>query len=134
MPDDRYDRDVLAWSQHQAALLRRLAHGERVTVVDWEHVVEEIEDAGLSQFNLVQSYRRLMLVHLLKVHAWPHSVAAGHWPGEILSFQADVAQRYLPSMRQRIDLARLYGLALRQVAKIADGDGDPVRTPDTCPF
>ena len=75
-----------------------------------------------------------MLVHLLKVHAWPHSVAAGHWPGEILSFQADVAQRYLPSMRQRIDLARLYGLALRQVAKIADGDGDPVRTPDTCPF
>jgi hypothetical protein len=30
MPDDLYDRDVLAWSEYQADLLRRLARGERV--------------------------------------------------------------------------------------------------------
>ncbi len=46
MPDDLYDRDVLAWSEHQADLLRRLARGERVDDLDWEHVVEEIERRG----------------------------------------------------------------------------------------
>jgi len=30
MPDDLYDRDALAWSEHQASLLRRVARGERV--------------------------------------------------------------------------------------------------------
>jgi hypothetical protein len=46
MSDDLYERGVLAWSESQAALLRRLAQGERVNEVDWAHVVEEIEDVG----------------------------------------------------------------------------------------
>ena len=78
MPDDLYDRDVLAWSAHQADLLRRLARGERVNDVDWAHVVEEIEDVGLSQLNAVRRYLRLMLVHLLKVHGWPASSSLRH--------------------------------------------------------
>ena len=72
--------------RHQADLLRRVARGERVNEVDWEHVIEEIEDVGLSELNAVQSYLRLMLVHLLKVHCWPESPSVGHWRGEIVSF------------------------------------------------
>ena len=30
MPDTLYEQDILAWSDHQADLLRRLARGERV--------------------------------------------------------------------------------------------------------
>ena len=93
MPDDLYDRDVLAWSEHQADLLRRLARGERVNDVDWEHVVEEIEDVGLSELNAVRSYVRLMLVHLLKHQGWPDRLAADHWRHKIVSFQSDAAQR-----------------------------------------
>ena len=78
MPDELYDRDVIAWSEHQADLLRRLARGERMNDVDWLHVVEEIEDVGLSQLNSVQSYLRQMLVHLLKGHGWPDHVSVPH--------------------------------------------------------
>ena len=46
MPDNLYLLDTLAWSEQQAALLRRLAAGERVNDLDWPHVIEEIEDAG----------------------------------------------------------------------------------------
>ncbi|MGA3002660.1 MAG: DUF29 family protein [Acetobacteraceae bacterium] len=53
MPDDLYDHDILTWSHNQTALLRRLARGERVKGVDWVHVVEEIEDVGLSELNAV---------------------------------------------------------------------------------
>jgi hypothetical protein len=71
MPDDLYDRDALAWSERQAALLRRVARGERVNDVDWDHVVEEIEDVGISELNAVQSYLDQILVQLLKLHGWP---------------------------------------------------------------
>ncbi len=134
MPDDLYDRDILAWSRDQADLLRRVARGERVNEVDWDHIVEEIEDVGLAQLNSVQSYLRLLLVHLLKVHAWPDSDAVGHWRGEILSFQADAAQRFTPTMRQKIDLDRLYRLAREQVS-VASYDGRaPGTLPETCPL
>jgi hypothetical protein len=100
------DRDALAWSAHQASLLRRrrarLA-GERSGL---EHVIEEIKDVGLSQLHSDHSYLHQMLVHLLKVHDWPDSLSAGHWRGEFVACQEDAARRFAPPMRQRIDLTR----------------------------
>jgi hypothetical protein len=134
MSDDLYERDILTWSQHQAALLRRLARGEKVNGVDWDHVVEEIKDVGLSELNAVRSYLRQMLVHLLKVQGWPDNPAVDHWRGEIGSFQADAAQRFAPSMRRRIDLASLYGKALGQLNGIKYDGASPRAWPAKCPF
>ena len=45
--NDLYDEDVLLWSEQQAALLRRLAAGERVNEqIDWENVIDEVESVG----------------------------------------------------------------------------------------
>ena len=45
--NDLYETDILEWSALQAALLRRLAAGERLNdQVDRGNVVEEIESAG----------------------------------------------------------------------------------------
>ena len=134
MPDDLYDRDVLAWSEHQADLLRRLARGERVNDLDWEHVVEEIEDVGLSELNSVRRYLRHMLAHLLKVQGWPDSSSTNHWRGEIVTFQKDAAQRFAPSMRQRIDLARLYADAQEQLEPVQYEGRAPLPWPTACPF
>jgi hypothetical protein len=134
MPDGLYERDILSWSEHQADLLRRLARGERVNDVDWEHVVEEIEDVGLSELHSVESFLDLMLVHLLKVRGWLDSPSLAHWRGEIGSFQKNAAWRFAPSMRQRIDLAKLYRDALEQLAGV-DYDGVvPLAWPSVCPF
>jgi Domain of unknown function DUF29 len=134
MPDDLYERDVLAWSESQAALLRRLARGERVNDVDWAHVVEEIEDVGLSELNAVRSYLRLIITHLLKLRSWPDDPAAPHWRGEVVTFQRDAAQRFAPSMRQRIDLERLYRDAVAAVTAIRSDDSDQAALPGACPF
>jgi hypothetical protein len=131
MPNELYDRDVLAWSEHQADLLRRLARGERVNDVDWAHVVEEIEDVGLSGLSSVQSHLRQMLVHLLKVHGWPDHASVPHWREEIAASQAEAAQRFAPSMRQRIDLDRLYARALKQL-QVADYGRPPLPWPTDC--
>lgn len=134
MPDDLYDRDVLAWSEHQADLLRRLARGERVNDLDWEHVVEEIEDVGLSELNAVRSYLHQMLVHLLKVCGWPDSPSARHWRGEFVAFQKDAARRFAPSMRQRIDLDQHYRDALEQLEPAQYDGAAPLPWPAECPF
>jgi hypothetical protein len=133
MPNDLYERDILSWSEHQADLLRRLARGERVNDVDWEHVVEEIEDVGLSELNAVRSYLRLMLVHLLKLQGWPDSPAADHWRREIACFQSDAVQRFAPSMRHRIDLASLYARALNELKDTRFDDVFPQPWPPACP-
>jgi hypothetical protein len=48
--------------------LPRAACGEKVNDIDWAHVVEEIEDLGLSELNAVHSYLRQILFHLLKLN------------------------------------------------------------------
>ena len=134
MPNDLYDRDILAWSEHQSALLRRVARGERLNDVDWDHVVEEIEDVGLSELNAVRSYLRQMLVHLLKISGWPDHSACRHWRSELIAFQTELKDHFAPSMRQRIDLTTLYHRSLLQVEPLAHDDQPPRPWPEDCPF
>ena len=61
-----YGTDVFAWSAGQADLMVNLARGERVNRPDWDNLIEEIRDVGISQRNAVERSPRLPLVHLLK--------------------------------------------------------------------
>ena len=101
--------------------------------IDWTHVVEEIEDVGLSQLRAVHSYPRQILVHLLKLRGWPGDDASNHWRDEIAAFQAEAADRFTPSMRQKTELDTLHGRAVRQMAARAYGDGPAHPPPASCP-
>ena len=130
-----YDTDVLAWSEEQAALLRRIAGGERLNAAtpDWPNIIEEIESVGRSQLDAVESLLLQALVHMLKARAWPQSFAAPGWDAEVELFLAQARRRYAPSMRQRLDLAKLYRDALRAVPRQIDGQA-PLPLPSTCPL
>jgi hypothetical protein len=133
MSEDLYDRDVLAWSERQAELPRRVARGERVNDIDWDHVVEEIEDVGISELNAVHSYLLQLLAHLLELRGWPDLNVGQHWRSEIVGFQTYAAQRFAPSMRQRIDLEAIYDRALRQIEPLRYGGKAAPAPPETCP-
>lgn len=135
MPDGLYEHDSLLWSERQAALLRRLAAGERVNdAVDWPRVIEEVGDVGLSGLRACRSLLRQALIHLLKLHAWPDNPAAAHWRGEAGVFLADAEDCFTPSMHQRIELDALYAKALSLVEEMADTNDGPRPLPDACPF
>ena len=135
MPDGLYELDALAWTEQQAGLLRRLAAGERVNdAVDWPNVIEEIEAWGRSELHGCTSLLRHAMAHLLKLHAWPGSRAAGHWRGEALAFLDDARSYFSPSMRQRINIDAEYAKALRQVRASTDDSGGPRPLPAVCPF
>jgi hypothetical protein len=128
-----YDDDILIWSQRQGELLRRLAAGERVNdQIDWENVVEEVESVGREQLHAVQSLLMQALVHMLKADAWPLARDAPSWRADAVGFRAQAANRYVPSMRQRIALERIYRQALRALPETVDGQA-PLPVPDVCP-
>lgn len=116
-----YETDILAWSGQQAALLRRLARGERVNGVDWENVIEEVESVGRSELKSVRSLLLQALLHGLKVAAWPGNEAARHWLVEAATFLSDARRRYEPGMRQRLELEDIYDEALELFDLVSGG-------------
>src|SRR5689334_13462036 len=128
-----YESDILIWSEHQAALLRRVAAGEPVNEApDWPNVVEEIESVGRSQVDAVESLLFQAFVHMLKAEAWPLSLAAPSWRADAKGFRLQARRRFTPSMRQRIDVAGLYADALRAMPETIDGP-PPLPVSTECP-
>jgi len=129
-----YDDDILMWSEKQAALLRRVAGGERINdQVDWENVIEEVESVGRSQLSAVRSHIVQALLHDLKAEAWPSARDLEHWQKEAIRFRQEAAEAYAPSMRQHIDMDALYAKALRLMPEKTYGQPRQAAVPDKCP-
>ena len=130
-----YDSDILLWSERQGALLRRRAAGELINEIelDWPHIAEEIESVGRSQLSAVRSCIVQALAHDLMVQAWPESQAAPGWRAEAVRFRQEAAEAFAPSMRQHIDMSRLYTQAMRRLPALID-DQPPLPVPATCPI
>nr|WP_294545026.1 DUF29 domain-containing protein [uncultured Rhodopila sp.] len=130
---DLYEADILLWSEQQRDLLRRVAAGEPVNETpDWPNIIEEIESVGAEQLHAVESLLLQALLHMLKARAWPQCRDVPHWLAEVRGFRDDAADRFAPSMRQRIDLARIYRRALRRMPDTNDGQ-PPLPVPQDCP-
>lgn len=131
---DLHDRDVVAWSERQGALLRRIAKGGRVesNELDWPNIAEEIESVGQSQIDAVESLVTLAFVHDLKATAWPLARDAPGWQADARLFRRQAKRKYRPSMRRKIDLAGLYDDAVQALPETLDGE-PPLPVPIVCP-
>jgi hypothetical protein len=111
---DLYETDILAWSEQQGEALRELiSRRDLPNALDLAHVVEEIEDVGLTELNAVRSFIRHILSHLMKCAIDPDALSVRHWHAEIGNWQSELTQRLTPSMRQRVDLGALWEKAAR---------------------
>jgi Domain of unknown function DUF29 len=128
-----YHTDIVNWSDHQAALLRRLSRGEAVNAeIDWTNLIEEIEAVGQSQVDAVESWLYQALLHMLKAEAWPLSDAVPHWQAEARGFRRQARRKYKASMAQKIDVPGLYADALYAMPETIGGQAPlPVQT--ECP-
>lgn len=128
MPDETlYRTDIVTWSRQQAERLRRHVAGERVNDLDWEHVIEEIEDLGSSEIAQVNSLLLQAMIHALKVARWPESPSVAHWYAEALTLLDQAQDRYRPSMAREVDVGRRFARARRTVlAMTYDGPTRPL--------
>jgi hypothetical protein len=129
---DLYEDDALACSTRQAALLRRMAAGERVNdQVDWENVAEEIASVGNEQVHAVRSLLIQAFLHDLKAEAWPLARDVPNWRADARGSRTEAADRFTPSMRQKVDLPGLYRRALRRLPETMGGQA-PLPVPTEC--
>ncbi len=87
MPDGLYEQDILTWSEQQAALLRRLARGERVNAaMDWDNLIEEMEAVGRNELRACGSNLYQALIYLLNARYDPDSPFRIYWLKETDAF------------------------------------------------
>ena len=73
------------------------------------------------------------LAHMLKAEAWPNSQTVPGWRADARHFRNEAAAAFSPSMRQKINLARLYRRALSELPETIDGQ-PKLPLPDDCPL
>jgi hypothetical protein len=133
-----YDEDIYAWSQEQAAALRRLAQTRRdmPNVLDLEHVADEIEDVGKSELRAVESALELLLRHLVKLASAPDAPPTRHWRKEVLIQHRAVRGDLKNSMMQLMSLDEIWDVAKARADAALDNHGDALvaELPERCPF
>jgi hypothetical protein len=129
-----YDADIVAWSERQGELLRRKGAGKQVNEadMDWENLAEEIEDVGRSEWHAVESLLTQALLHMLKAQAWPLMRDVPSWQADARLFRRQARRRFVPSMRQKIDVASLYADALAGLPETMEGQA-ALPVPPDCP-
>jgi hypothetical protein len=131
---DLYDEDILLWSERQATLLRRIAAGEPVNErPDWANIIEEVESVGREQLHAVESLLLQALLHMLKAEGWPNARDVENWLADARGFRVQARRRFVPSMRQNMDIAGIYTDALKALQARMD-DQPPQPLSPTCPM
>lgn len=126
-----YERDFLAWTQEQAALLK----ANRLMEIDTASLIEELEDMGRSQRNQLISRLGVLLAHLLKWSLQPE-LRGNSWKYTIKEQRRRI-RRLLdenPSLKNQSDPAFqvAYGDAILMAARETGLDED--RFPADCSF
>jgi hypothetical protein len=127
----RYEHDVIAWAEEQAALLRT----GRFEQLDIEHLADEIEDVGKSEQRELASRMSLLLAHLLQWQYQPERRGAS-WRTTIRVQRSALAAHLasVPSLKRMLADAgwwtRIWGDA---VTKAIDETGLDC-FPEDCPW
>ena len=100
-----YDEDFYAWTQTQARNIRDF----KWEVVDWEHVAEEIEALGKSDWRALENHLKNLILRCLKWEHQPQEHARRGRCWQIsMSNARDATDQILrdnPSFRHRLDAA-----------------------------
>jgi hypothetical protein len=133
-----HDRDLAAWAERQAEVLRRLgrSRGEEWPELDWVNLAEEMESLGRTEVKLVTSPLKLLFVQILEAVSDPSATSMPHRKTEAVGWLDDAAEDFTPSMRRKIDLDRLWRSARKRAAASLAEHGRRLRPglPDGCAF
>ncbi|MBE9239969.1 DUF29 domain-containing protein [Synechocystis salina] len=126
-----YEQDFYAWTQSQAQAL----NNQQPSLLDWQHLKEEIEALGRQQYRELVSRLAVLLGHLLKWELQPEQRSRS-WFLTIREQRRAIRRHLLqnPSLKSRLPQALEDGfeagvdLALRETNL-------PIRVfPEVCPY
>jgi hypothetical protein len=102
----KYEEDYYLWTQTMADKLKI----QDYSGVDWENIIEEIEDMGRSQKRAVESLLLRLTEHLLKLKYWYLEIDRNkkHWQSEVVNFRVLLRKRLIESPSLKAKLPEMY--------------------------
>jgi hypothetical protein len=106
MIEVQYEEDYYLWTQ---AMVERLKNKDYLNI-DWDNLIEEIEDMGKSQKRAVESLLLRLTEHLLKLKYWETERERNkkHWQSEVVNFRVLLRKRLKESPSLKNNLAEIY--------------------------
>ena len=120
MSSTLYNTDYIQWVEQTAQQLRE----RKFDCVDWNNLIEEIEDMGKSQRRAIESLLTRLLEYLLKLSYWKAEKerSGNHWASEIVNFRYQIHKRLQesPSLKPKLEsiYAEVFPIALKSVSKL----------------
>jgi hypothetical protein len=126
-----YETDYLRWIETTVEKLRVQDYSN----IDWENLIEEIEDMGRSEHRSLKSNLIVVLTHLLKWQYQPE-FRSGSWKGSIVEHRRRIRDtlKESPSLKPYLEevFAKCY---LDAVEQASAETGLPVETfPQACAY
>ena len=118
----KYEEDYYLWTQ---TMVEKLKNKDYLNV-DWDNLIEEIEDMGKSQKRAVESLLLRLTEHLLKLKYWQTEKEKNqkHWQSEVVNFRVLLRKRLKESPSLKANLAEMYAEILpdskRSMSKLFD--------------
>ena len=80
-----YDRDFNLWIEQ----VKQRIQARNFDNMDWDNLLEEIDDMGKSQKRSLESYLELLVAHILKLKYWESEKNRNykHWKVEVNNFR-----------------------------------------------
>lgn len=120
-----YDSDYYQWLTEQSSALNQ----RESALIDWEHLSEELALMGNEILRSVNSLLKQVIIHKLKLEYSAEVYPRQHWENEIVTFQENLEDLISNSLRNKIELEKIYQRAKREFLTKYEA-----RLPDNCPY
>lgn len=116
----KYEEDYYLWTQIMVENLRN----QNYLDIDWDNLIEEIDDMGKSQKRAIESLLLRLTEHLLKLKYWESERERNqkHWQSEVVNFRVLLNKRLKDSPSLKAKLPEIYAEILpdskRSISKL----------------
>ncbi len=83
-----YHQDLNLWRQE----IINAIQNKELENMDWEHLIEEINDMGASEKRALRSYMKRLIEHILKLKYWENEQEYNRrgWKKEVVNFREEI--------------------------------------------
>ncbi|MGB5768582.1 MAG: DUF29 domain-containing protein [Crocosphaera sp.] len=121
-----YETDFVKWAFEQAKALSE----HDIKSLDWSNLKEEIEALGREQLNAINSLLKQVIIHRLKLDYLQDELNHNHWEIEINAFVDQIEDKLTPTLKNKIDISKIYARSKRDVIK----QYPKLNIPENCPY
>ncbi|ELR98672.1 DUF29 domain-containing protein [Gloeocapsa sp. PCC 73106] len=125
-----YETDYLQWVEAMITLLKN----RQLSLLDYEHLIEELEELGRREKSTVKSLLLQIIIHLLLLEYWESEKEnnQNHWSAEIITFRVQLEDKLTTNLENYLgaELEQIYANA-RLIAQKKTGIN---YLPEKCPY